>query len=192
MAHLLLFDDTFLLVGFPPPPPPMMWPGMIPPQAPPPPPPVPPTQPPPETADQPQTQGNVYVCTHSVKGRSHIAYSFWNTITMNCRGGWTHSHELPRAPKINNFLRRVVYWSQYKVVKCHWFVMKNLCNKSSEVVCIKLLLLNFTPKIECFYKAKCIAMMLTWRTIGISSELHWIPWLFLVMYFPLRVTWTTQ
>ena len=59
-----------------------------------------------------------------------------------------------------SFLRKVVHRSQHKAVKCHCFVTENLCDKSGEVVCIKSLL-NFTLKIECFYKTKQIAVILT-------------------------------
>ena len=56
--------------------------------------------------------------------------------------------------------RRAEHRSQHNVVKDRCFVIENLCDKSGKVVCIKSLI-NFTLKIECFYKTKDIAMKFT-------------------------------
>jgi len=75
-----------------------------------------------------------------------------------------------------SFLRKVMHQSQHKAVKYHCFVTENLCYKSGKVACIKSLL-NFTLKIECFYKTKQITMILTYihvriMVIRISSVHH--------------------
>ena len=54
-----------------------------------------------------------------------------------------------------------MYQSQYKAAKYRCLVIENLCDKSGKVLCIKLLLLNFTLIIKCFYKTKYIDVMLT-------------------------------
>ena len=39
--------------------------------------------------------------------------------------------------------------------------IRTFLNKIGEVVCIKLSLVNFTPKLDCFYKTKYIILLLT-------------------------------
>jgi len=71
------------------------------------------------------------------------------------------SCELPRATKINHGKsvseESIVHRSQNNAVEYCCFVTENLCDNSGKVICIKLLLIDFTPN---FHKTKHISVML--------------------------------
>ena len=113
---------------------------------------------------------NLYLCCY--KRASKHCHTFGkNTSKHMCTEEVESIHVRFQEPlkllmcKIG-LLKRVVHQTQYKAVKHQYFVIENLCDKSSEV------LINFILKLEGFYKTKHIAMMLIWSTIRISSDLH--------------------
>jgi len=69
------------------------------------------------------------------------------------KGSWIYSLGLPRATKINYAKSISEEGSELISMKHCCFVIEDLCHKSGKVS-IKSPLLNFIPKIECFYRTK--------------------------------------